>query len=68
MTESQRALVAAKIAQLQIGANQHTPIGVPSQRDAAELLIVSVRNVQRAKAVLDNGTPELVEAVLQNNE
>ena len=59
MNESQRAMVAAKLATLPKGANQHTPIGGPTQSEAAAMLNVSERAVQRASAVRDHGVPEL---------
>jgi hypothetical protein len=66
LNESQRASVAAKIANLTLGANQHqqgasanlqtqAPI---SQAEAAELLNVSPRSVTAAKAVQNKGTPD----------
>jgi phage N-6-adenine-methyltransferase len=65
LDESQRAVVAARLANLQRGDNQHAPIGACSisQVDAAGMLNVSRRNVQRAKQVIDDGAPELVGAV-----
>ena len=64
LSESQRAMVAAKLANLVPGDNQHTeevrPIGPTS-----EMLNVSERSVKRARAVRDKGVPELVEAVEQ---
>lgn len=63
LDESQRAVVAARIATLPKGANQHAQICAPSQSDAAELLSVSRRTVQSAREVLDQGDPELVSAV-----
>jgi len=65
LTESQRAMVATKLATLANGSNQHAPIGAPSQEAAADLLNVSRRSIQRARAVVDHGTPELVTAVEQ---
>ena len=59
LDESQRALVAAKIAKLPKGANQHAQICAPSQDKAAKMLKVSRRSVQSARKVLDNGTPAL---------
>jgi predicted DNA-binding protein (UPF0251 family) len=41
-------MVAAKIASLPKGANQHAPIGATSQDGAAEMLNVSTRSVKRA--------------------
>ena len=63
LSDSQRAMVAASIAQYQVGANQHSA-GV-SQGEAALVMGVSVDSVQRAKTVLDKGTPELLAAVNQ---
>jgi N6-adenosine-specific RNA methylase IME4 len=63
LNESQRAMVAANIARLEKGANQHAQICAPSQAEAAELLSVSRRSVQVARKVLDQGVPELVEKV-----
>jgi N6-adenosine-specific RNA methylase IME4/ParB-like chromosome segregation protein Spo0J len=65
LNESQRAMVAAKLATLPRGANQHASIEAPSQEAAADLLNVSRSGVQRAREVLDHGTPELVHAVEQ---
>lgn len=66
LDESQRAMVAARVAILPLGANQHREggsIDLPSQPQAAELLNVSVPSVKRARVVLDSGVPELVQAV-----
>lgn len=84
LTESQRAMVAAKLATLKAGDNQHRgaardevpPIGgtdlagempppapIVSQDDAAKLLNVSQRSIQRASAVEEKGAAELKEAV-----
>jgi hypothetical protein len=46
-------MVAAKIANLPKGANQHSSIDLPSQGDAAEMLNVSVPSVKRATQVRD---------------
>ena len=56
-------MVAAKIATLPRGANQHAQICAPSQDSAAEMLNVSRRTVQAAAKVRDEGAPELVQAV-----
>lgn len=56
-------MVAAKIATLKKGSNQHSPIGEPSQADAAKLLSVGKRSVERAREVIDDGLPEVTAAV-----
>jgi hypothetical protein len=64
LNESQRAIVAAMLATLRQGARTDlSPIGEMSQAQAAELLNVGKRSVERAKIVLNEGTPELVQAV-----
>jgi N6-adenosine-specific RNA methylase IME4/ParB-like chromosome segregation protein Spo0J len=63
LDESQRAMVAAKLATLRLGDNQHAQICAPSQEKAAELLNVSRRTVQYARGVQEQGAPELVQAV-----
>ena len=64
LDESQRALAAAKIATLQKGRPiENASIEAFSQNDAAALLNVSRSGVQRAREVLNEGTPELVKAV-----
>ena len=63
LDESQRAMVAAKLATLKRGDNQHSPIGETSQARAAELLNVGKRSVERAADVWESGAPELVHAV-----
>jgi hypothetical protein len=65
LTESQRAMVASKLATVPRGANQHAQICAPSQERAAEMLNVSRRAVQTAKLVQERGTPDLVSAVEQ---
>lgn len=86
LTESQRAMVAAKLATLKLGDNQHSgqaapigagslfepeapaeePLAIVSQNEAADALSVGRRSVQRAAVVIDQGTPELQEAVQQD--
>jgi N6-adenosine-specific RNA methylase IME4 len=61
LDESQRALVAARLATLKLGDNQHSE-GLPIGR-SSELLNVSERSVARAREVQARGTPELVRAV-----
>jgi N6-adenosine-specific RNA methylase IME4 len=61
LNESQRAMVAAKLATLGMGANQHSE--GPSIEGASRLLNVGHASVERAKAVHRDGAPELVRAV-----
>jgi hypothetical protein len=63
--ESQRAMVAAKMANLSKGANQHPSIDGPSvsQAKAQELLNVGESTVTRAKKIQREGSPELNAAV-----
>jgi hypothetical protein len=50
LDESQRSMVAAKIATLPKGSNQHAPIGAPSQERAADMMNVGRRSVRGAAA------------------
>lgn len=59
LTDRQRADVAAKIAKLPKGANQHRPIGQSSLAEAAEMMDVSVKAVQRSKDIQEHAGPEL---------
>lgn len=61
---SQRAMVAAKIATMRQG-NPNTARAVlpPTQPEAAKTLHVSPDSVQRARVVLEEGTPEQIKAV-----
>jgi N6-adenosine-specific RNA methylase IME4 len=64
LSESQRGMVAARIATLPKGSNQHAPIGAPkTQEEAADLMGVGRRTVQRAREVIQEGVPALVQAV-----
>lgn len=65
LTESQRAMVAAKLAKMPVGGNQYTAgsENLPTQEDAARLLAVSDRSVRTAKQVQEHGAPELIQAV-----
>jgi hypothetical protein len=54
-------MCAARLANLERGDNQHTQICGTSQGSAAQLFNVSERSVSSARAVLDGGSPELVE-------
>ena len=67
LASSQRAMVAAGIANLQKGDNQHKKegpsIGGPSTDDAAKQMSVSPKSVERAKAVKEKGSPGLADMV-----
>ncbi len=64
LNESQRAMVAARLADMGEGRPSKTsPIGEVSQGKAAELLNVGKRSVERAREVQEHGAPELKEAV-----
>lgn len=76
LTESQRASVAAKLANMRIGDNQHSGGGANlpdllgeskpapvTVAQAAELLNVSERSVKTARKVQEHGAPELIAAV-----
>jgi hypothetical protein len=61
LSESQRAMVAARLAALQLGANQHSE--GTSIEGASHLLNVGRASVERAKTVQRDGTSELQRAV-----
>jgi ParB-like chromosome segregation protein Spo0J len=63
LSESQRAMVADKIANMKRGDNQHASIEACSQNQAAKLMNVSRSSVRRAHIVRANGVPELQKAV-----
>jgi hypothetical protein len=64
LDESQRAMVAARLATLQDGQRQVGRLAhVPTQEQAGELLNVSERSIKRARTVLNHGTNELRQAV-----
>jgi N6-adenosine-specific RNA methylase IME4/ParB-like chromosome segregation protein Spo0J len=66
LNESQRAMVAAKLANMRQGTRTDlAPIGAMSDADAATMLGVGERSVERAKTVHREGAPELVAAVEQ---
>ena len=64
LKQSQRAMVAAKMATFKRGDNQHVQ-NCTSLEDAAQSLSVSRRSVAQAKHVLAHGSDELIEAVEQ---
>lgn len=70
LTTAQRSMVAAKLATLKNGSNQHKATGEgssndePSKRDeAAKLLNVSTASVDRAKHVIAKGSKDVAKAV-----
>lgn len=67
LTDSQRAMVAARIAKLPKGANQHAGASADlptlTTSEASDRLNVPARTVTAAKAVVRDGAPELVAAV-----
>jgi hypothetical protein len=69
LTESQRSMVAARLATLKRGDvktqrdSSDLPIGGPSIEDAAKLLSVGERSVARAKQVIEHGSKAIVDAV-----
>src|SRR5262245_41403935 len=64
LNESQRAMCAAKLATMKQGARTDlSPIGETSQAEAANLLNVAKRSVERAIIVRDSGYPDLVRLV-----
>jgi hypothetical protein len=66
LRETQRALVAAKLANFKLGDNQHTGAGVSIDR-ASQLLNVGVASTNRCRKVLSEGVPELVK-LLEKDE
>lgn len=75
LNESQRGMVSANIARLAAhrpkeNKTETAPIGavnIPTQYEAAQMLNVGRRTVQRARVVQDEGAPELIEQVVQGN-
>lgn len=66
LTTSQRAMVAARLATLQHGANRYTMTGKSAglpQPEAAGLMSVGERTVRDARVVLHSGDEDLVAAV-----
>lgn len=65
LDESQRAMVAAKLATLREGRpkTNTTQICAPSQAEAAKAMNVSPRSVQSAKKVQKSGDKKLIKAV-----
>lgn len=68
LTESQRGMVAASIANLPVGRPDNSAnlqSSSLSRADAAKKLNVSERTVNTAKKVQEHGTPELIDSVNQ---
>lgn len=75
LTTAQRAMVAAKIANMPlggavyrggtIGVSIETPIAETPLDRASEMMNVSRASTARARRVLDHGEPELVAAVVE---
>jgi hypothetical protein len=64
LSESQRGMVAAKLANMPEGRPGETrPIGLVSQPEAATMLNVGLNTVKRAKSVMEHGTTELIQSV-----
>src|SRR5260221_2102091 len=64
LDESQRGMVAAKLATLRDGQRADLVEGLPIGR-ASEMLNVGERTVARAREIIDHCAPELVRAVEQ---
>jgi hypothetical protein len=66
LNESQRAVIAATVANLQKGANQYTKEdGSIDRSKAAAMFNVSEKSVQRAAEVVKKAAPQLVDQVWQ---
>ncbi len=63
LSETQRGVVADKLATMTRGRPKNTSIEVISQPEAAKMLNVSVSTVQRVAKVRKEGTPETIAAV-----
>lgn len=64
LSESQRAIVAARLADMKQGARTDiASIDAMSQSDAAELLNVGRASVQRAREVINEAPAPVVRAV-----
>lgn len=64
LSESQRAVIASRLANMKLGDNQHVSIDTPrtSMERAAEMLNVGRATVARVKAV-ERAAPELIEKI-----
>lgn len=63
LTDSQRAMVAARIVDWEVGLNQHSGGAHVPARAAAERLSISERAVKAARRISEHGVAELVEAI-----
>lgn len=68
LTESQRAMIAGKLAKLKVGGDRRSEdfkgqICPPTIEQAASMLNVGTTTVKQAKQVLDAGSPEIIQAV-----
>lgn len=65
LDESQRGMVAAKLANMKEGRPETSPNGLVkvTQKQAAEMLNVGVNTLKRAKKAIDDGIPELADMV-----
>ncbi len=63
LTETQRAMVAAKVANLGHGGDRRSDqvanLHIPTQAQAAQALNVSSRSVASARSIIDDGGAEL---------
>jgi ParB-like chromosome segregation protein Spo0J len=70
LNESQRSMIAAKLATLRDGVRQDrqgASIDAPTQSQAAEMLSVSRPSVQRARQVLEHAGPTDIVAITNGN-
>jgi ParB-like chromosome segregation protein Spo0J len=66
LNDDQRRMVGAKIANLPVGANQHTAeCGTLTRAKAAELLNTDAAGIERARTVIRTAEPEIQNAVEQ---
>lgn len=63
LTDGQRQMVGAAIANIEHEQKKDETTMGASQEKASGLLNTSIRGIQRAKGILHEGTPELIEAV-----
>lgn len=67
LNASQRSMIAARLANLPVGANQHSKEGGPKEppsiEEAAKRMNVGISSVKRAKKIQDKGSAEVIAAV-----